>query len=254
MNIAVDFGNTFSKLGVFENNNLKEQSGKLDDDKIIDYIYNKKPEHVIVGSVSKDAFFIKKACEAKNINCLLVDQLTKLPINNTYQTKGTLGADRIAAVAGAAGKFPQKNCLAIDMGTCITYDLIDRNGNYLGGSISPGINLKLKALNTFTARLPLVEIATKVSADPDNKSANNVVELTGRTTRESILSGIIHGTASEIEGMIGKYADKMKDLKVVICGGDAKFFESRIKAHIFVIPELVLMGLNRILQYNVSNN
>jgi type III pantothenate kinase len=137
--------------------------------------------------------------------------------------------------------FPNSNILVIDAGTCITYDFIDKNGVYQGGAISPGINLKLKALNTFTQKLPLIEF-------------KNEFVLIGQTTEESILSGVLNGTIAEIEGIIGYYSHSFSDLKTIICGGASNFFESKIKAPIFVVPELVLIGLNRILQYNVSKN
>src|SRR5690606_39004433 len=131
------------------------------------------------------------------------------------------------------------NCLVIDAGTCITFDLVDSQG-YHGGTIAPGLQMKFKALNTFTARLPLL-------------STSASVQVLGRNTNEAIQSGVINGTIAEIEGMINQFSSEFSNLKTIICGGDAKFFESRIKATIFVIPELVLIGLNRILLYNVSN-
>jgi type III pantothenate kinase len=147
--------------------------------------------------------------------------------------------DRLAAVAGAHELYPHQNMLVIDAGSCITYDIVDRHGNYFGGNISPGLRMKLKALNTFTAKLPLIELH-----DPES--------FIGIDTASSILSGVVFGTVSEIEGLISLYRKKFADLQVILCGGDAAFFESKIKQHIFVVPQLVLIGLNSILEHNVS--
>ena len=121
----------------------------------------------------------------------------------------------------------------------MTYDLINSEGEYLGGAISPGLSMKMKALNTFTARLPLVDI-------------EEGVELIGRTTKESIQSGVILGTIAELDEMIRQFQLKASDIKVIMCGGFANFFESKLKEPIFALPELVLIGLNTILLHNVE--
>ena len=133
-----------------------------------------------------------------------------------------------------------KNSLIIDIGTCITYDLIDKSGTYQGGGISPGVNMKLKAMHKFTSGLPIV--AVRKPAD-----------LIGRTTKECMLSGVVNGTIAEIEGVIASYRQFFKDLNIIMCGGDAIFFESKIKDHIFAIPNLVLIGLNQILRFNLHD-
>jgi type III pantothenate kinase len=129
--------------------------------------------------------------------------------------------------------------LAIDLGTCITYDFLNGKGAYMGGAISPGLQMRAKAMAAHTANLPLVEIS------PD-------VNLLGDSTVSCMQSGIYHGVMAEMSGIIQKYSQNHDDLKVFICGGDAKYFERLSKDHIFVIPNLVLHGLNRILTYNVD--
>jgi type III pantothenate kinase len=143
-------------------------------------------------------------------------------------------------VCGASYRYAEHACLVIDLGTCITYDYIDAEKNYRGGSISPGLHMRFKAMHTFTARLPLLEPA------PDE------IALTGTDTKQAMQSGVINGITCEIEGIIKEYRKKFGKLHVIFCGGDATFFENKIKESIFVTPELVLVGLNWILEYNVS--
>ena len=162
-----------------------------------------------------------------------------LPIQNLYSTPETLGVDRIAAVCGAQTTFPNEKCLVIDMGSCITYDYLNEKGEYHGGSISPGLNMRFKAVHTFTAKLPLV----KPLADP---------ALIGTTTASNIQSGVINGLTEEIKGIISLYQHKFGNIRVILCGGDAHFFENKLKGVIFAIPELVLIGLNSILSHNVN--
>lgn len=238
MNIAIDIGNSFAKAGFFQGEKLIKVRASLAHHDLIQFIEESAPENVIFGSVSLDPRqFIDGISSA--IRCVIADHNLKFPIKNTYTSPLTLGIDRLAGVVGAHFLYPEENCLVVDMGTCITYDLIESNGTYKGGSISPGITIKFKALNTFTARLPLVEAVTDFPT-------------IGQNTTESIQSGVLLGTLAEIEGMIQKLGVNFSNFRTIICGGDAKFFESKIKAPIFVVPELVLIGLNRILQYNAS--
>jgi type III pantothenate kinase len=142
-------------------------------------------------------------------------------------------------VIGANYLFPEADCLVIDAGTCITMDFVDRDKNYHGGSIAPGLEMKFRALHTFTQKLPLIQRTPEA------------VPLAGRNTAEAIRSGVLHGTVAELNGIIDAYRRQSPQLQVVLCGGDAAFFETNLKAPIFVVPELVLIGLNRILNYNV---
>ncbi|MDQ3396034.1 MAG: type III pantothenate kinase [Bacteroidota bacterium] len=237
MNIAVDIGNSYIKFGCFENGKLKKSLVYKSIDEAKDFLKKEAPQSIIISSVGKGPGEFAKGLD-DIAHVLIMSSELQVPIKNKYNYPNTLGQDRLAAAVGANFIFPNKNCLSVDIGTCITFDFLNDQGEYLGGSISPGLSMKLKALHTFTSRLPLIE-------------AIGDAGLIGKTTEESILSGVINGTSAEIETMIQFYNNKFENLQVIICGGDAKFFETRIKATIFVIPELVLIGLNRILEHNV---
>ncbi|MBC5994184.1 type III pantothenate kinase [Pontibacter cellulosilyticus] len=234
---AIDIGNTGSKYGIFENDALVKQ-GYFEGQELPQELLNQTFDNAIVASVAADAQSIAAGLSVTG-SVIELSAQTALPVFNKYKTPQTLGADRIAAAVGANYLFPGHNCLVFDAGTCITHDFIDKDGNYLGGGISPGLSMKFKALHTFTKRLPLVE------------RTQNDYPLTGQTTQESILSGVLAGSVAELNGFMQAYSEKAKDLTVILCGGDAGFFESKLKGRIFVIPELVLIGLHRILAHNV---
>jgi type III pantothenate kinase len=162
---------------------------------------------------------------------------TPLPIENRYLTKETLGKDRIAAVVGAYDLYPNQNLLVIDAGTAITYDFINEKGQYLGGNISPGIEMRFKALNYYTGKLPRVQ----------PKEWN---KLYGSTTEEAILGGVLNGVVFEVDKTIESFKEFYKNLKVIITGGDAEFFDNKLKNSFFVNFNLLALGLNRILEYN----
>jgi type III pantothenate kinase len=164
---------------------------------------------------------------------------TPLPIENLYESKDSLGPDRLAAAVGANHFFPDTDLLVIDAGTAITYDVIDHNNRYLGGNISPGLETRFKALHAFTKKLPLVERS-------DNWP------LIGTTTEEAIRAGVQAGIVSEMDAMIDRIHDNWIDCKVILTGGDAFFFDEKLKNTIFVMFELTLLGLNRILEYNAE--
>jgi type III pantothenate kinase len=164
----------------------------------------------------------------------------EVPVKNNYSTPHTLGMDRLAGVVGAFQLYPGTNCLVVDAGTTITCDFLDEEGHYQGGSITPGIDMRFKSLSEYTDKLPLVE------SDWDSPP------FIGNNTEGSIRSGVLNGVVSEIEGIIRRYDHKFSNLKVIICGGDAQYFESRLKDSIFA-PHLVLIGLNSILMYHVQN-
>jgi type III pantothenate kinase len=171
-----------------------------------------------------------------NFSALAYDTL--IPLSLKYKTPKTLGLDRIAASVGALTLFEESNLLVMDMGTCVTFDFISKKKDYLGGAIAPGIQMRLKALHHFTGKLPMVRLGEK-----------KVVEI-GKTTEESILSGVYWGMKHEIEGTISRYIQQYEDLKVVITGGDIKLFDFEPKNRIFADEFLVLKGLNEIAMYN----
>jgi type III pantothenate kinase len=194
-------------------------------------------DSVLVSSVTLSASDILSWTSAKKK--LQLTSSLPLPIQNQYKTPSTLGVDRLAAVCGALGIFPERNCLVIDAGTAITYDFVDRDKNYWGGAISPGIAMRFKALHTLTQRLPLIQ------------STENF-KLIGDSTETCIQSGVLNGVLEEMKGCIENYKKLYPDLGVVLTGGDTFFFENNLKQPIFAARDLVLSGLNRILQHHAT--
>ena len=238
MNIAVDTGNTYSKVGWFEGDKLIRYQTRLLWPDLIKEIQSNVPDRIIYSSVNASVEELKESLQL-NIPIMDLSAETPLPIKKEYKTPQTLGADRIAAAVGANWLYPEKDLVIIDMGTCITYDLVDRLGTFQGGLITPGVKMRFAALHSFTKRLPLFEPV-------------NLPDLIGKSTKEAIESGVMNGVLAEIEGIIDRYRHISPSLCVVICGGDIPFFESSLKPTIFAVPELVLIGLNRILRYNVA--
>jgi type III pantothenate kinase len=236
--VAIDIGNTGTKYGIFEKDALVKQGYFEGQDQLPSDLLNQTFDHAIVASVATNSQTITAGLSVTG-SIIELSAQTALPVINKYKTPETLGVDRIAAAIGADYFFSGRNCLVFDAGTCITHDFIDNQAVYYGGGIAPGIDMRLKALHTFTKRLPFIDRSEKEA------------RLTGQTTEESILSGVLMGTVAELNGIIQLYSQKSPDLMVILCGGDAGFFESKLKGRIFVIPELVLFGLNRILAHNV---
>ncbi|MDH5604313.1 MAG: type III pantothenate kinase [Cyclobacteriaceae bacterium] len=238
MEIAVDFGTSSAKIGFFKGNELVEVKSRVTIGAFRDYIESNEVVRAIVSTVSYSKEEILQ--QVKNSEKIVfLSNTTPVPITLDYKTPETLGMDRLAAAVGAFYMFPNKNCLIIDAGSCITIDLIDEHGVYHGGSISPGIDLKFKALHNYTANLPLVMREEQVT-------------LMGKSTRESILSGVINGTRAEIREIIRMYQNKFPILHLVICGGDAHWVSEGPKTGAFMAPDLVLRGLKNILDYNVK--
>jgi type III pantothenate kinase len=169
----------------------------------------------------------------------IMDSHTPLPIGNCYRTPETLGYDRLAAAVAGASQFPGEPVLVISAGTAITYDFINPAGEYIGGAISPGMQLRFKALHTFTGKLPLVEY-------------KELVPELGNDTENSILSGVINGIVGEMEGFAHNYSSTYPGLKIILSGGDLNYFDKRLKISIFAFTNIVLAGLHQILQFNVS--
>jgi type III pantothenate kinase len=142
-------------------------------------------------------------------------------------------------VSAASKLYPSQNVLVIDAGTCITFDIINSENEYLGGAISPGLQMRYQAMNTFTENLPLLE--------PEED-----VDLVGNTTIKSMQSGVIFGITSEIDGVISMYNSQFKDLTIILTGGDSQFLCKRLKNSIFANSNFLLQGLNYILEFNKS--
>ena len=237
--LILDFGNTLQKLAVFEGHDMLDETvfSMITPDQVIEYVHRKGPFNASILSAVVDYPSEIKTFLERNMRFVELLDSTPIPITNNYRTPKTLGKDRIAAVVGAAALYPHTNILVIDAGTCITYDLISKTGDYPGGAISPGITMRFKAMNAFTGKLPLIE------AEPFGS-------LVGKSTKESMLSGVMNGTIEEIKGIIMRYQEQFENLSIVITGGDHKYLLSKLKNNIFAVPNLVLRGLNEILEYN----
>lgn len=236
MNLIVDIGNTRTKLYTFEADKLLNRYVFLNEEKeqIEEKIKHLDYSKMIVSSSAHLAHFYTK------LDFLLLTNNTKIPIKIDYKTPSTLGTDRIALAVGAQTIFPNKNCLIVGTGTCITTNFIDKNACYQGGSISPGLTLRLQALHTFTDKLPLIK--------PEQEK--KVFDLTGKSTQESIESGVFNGTFAEIDGIIYRYKQTYNDLTVILTGGDQEIFALNLKNTIFANSNIQAIGLNRILNYN----
>lgn len=191
----------------------------------------------IIGSVFGITAEAERQLKKITFPLLHLNADTPIPIRNDYRTPETLGTDRLAAAVGAYTQHPGRNILIIDAGTCLTYEFINQEGHYRGGCISPGLQMRLKALRAFTAKLPLID------------SEGDVPEV-GYDTETSIRTGVIQGMKFEIEGHIRHFQEKYSDLLVFLTGGDNFNFDSKIKNLIFADKFIVPRGLNRILAYN----
>ncbi len=242
MNLVIDIGNTYIKIGVFNESQIvyKNVIEQVDFKETISTLKRNYPliTDAIISSVSNVQ---EELTEHINVffKTLVLDHLIEMPFENLYRTPKTLGLDRLALVAAAVDQFPGKNVLIIDAGTCITYDFKNNKEQYFGGSISPGIKLRYTSLHTFTAKLPLLEL----------KEPRGVI---GNSTEEAIHSGVIHGVLNEIKGLIEEYCNIYPDLTVILTGGDAHFLSKRLKNGIFATSNFLLEGLNYILAFNNS--
>lgn len=244
MQINIDIGNSKIKVAVFEQNSLVElfTFEENEAEKNFKKILKKYPQTTksVVSSVGKLSFEALDVLKTKT-NLHTISHETPFPFTNLYATPKTLGIDRMVVAAGAVLLFPNQNRLVIDAGTCITYDFIDQNNNYLGGAISLGIKIRYKSLNNFTANLPLLE-------------KKDVEHFIGNSTENSIHSGVINGVCFEIDGFISQYSLKYQDLTIILTGGDAVFLAKRLKSTIFANSNFLLESLNLLSIYINEND
>lgn len=237
MQFAIDIGNTFCKIGFFENDILTELRNHLQIEEARKMIETYKPESIAIVDVrDKAPFLFQNLSFSPKI--LHLRHTTPLPIRNLYHTPETLGMDRLAAVLGARHLQASESHLVIDAGTCITYDFITQNGDYQGGSISLGLQMRLKALAHFTQKLPFVEFSFEQEKP----------ELVGKSTRTAMLSGVINGLLAEIEGIMNGYEQQFGTFQTWFCGGDATFLAKNIKKPSQVRPTLLLEGLHSLMK------
>jgi type III pantothenate kinase len=239
MNLIIDAGNTRIKVAVFEQSTLIEVV-VIDKKRFLSEIKKIVKKHEIFTAIlSSVSILSEKKIEKlkKTFNLIILSSATDVPFNNLYETPKTLGVDRIALVSGAVKKFPNKNVLIIDAGTCITFDFVNDKSTYFGGAISLGVEMRYKALHAFTSKLPILE-------------KNYPKIFIGSNTIESINSGVVNGVIQEIEGVINQYKKKFINLTVVLTGGDTNFLAKQLKSSIFAHQNFLLEGLNEILIFN----
>ncbi|MFB6305662.1 MAG: type III pantothenate kinase [Flavobacteriales bacterium] len=238
MHLIIDNGNSRCKTAFFDKEHISSvQTNKELSIELLNTLLNEQPT-IEKGILSSVKSIEKKTLQffKKKFNGIILNSDTPLPIKTEYQNTETLGSDRIANVCAAEFLFPMQNSLVIDIGTCITYDLL-LNGIHKGGYITPGLNMKAKAMNNFSDKLPLVSPYKEYSTP-------------GKTTKTSMIGGIVEGTFNEIERFIKNYENEFNDLNILITGGDMKLFEIHLKNSIFADSNLTLKGLYNILKFN----
>lgn len=235
--LCLDFGNTRLKCAVF--NQELEEVIVLEGETlaVVEGLVNKyKPAKVILSSVIHHDPAIETMLQSRTRFHKLGAE-SRLPITIPVGKPETVGADRLALSVAAHHLYPQQHNLVIGLGSCITYNFINKLGQFLGGSISPGMEMRFRAMHEYTALLPLVKADTNFP-------------LVGYDTKTNMLSGVILGMAKEIDGMIDEYALKYNNFNVLLTGGDMAFFVSHLKNRIFADPYLIYKGLYAISEYN----
>jgi len=244
MNLIIDAGNTKIKWAVYQGDQLlkKHIVGVWDDLDLL-ALLSSFPDisSCILSSTRAEWMQLEEVMASNSISFFRLNHLMALPIQMAYNTPETLGLDRIAGAAGAHIAFPGENVLIIDVGTAITYDLLSSEGVFLGGNISPGVEIRFRGLNRYTDNLPLVKFNEKFDL--------NRVDLLGSSTKGAIERGVLSGILYEITGHINSLINKYNELRVILTGGGAEYFVKKLKKTIFVDPNLVLKGLNHILEH-----
>jgi type III pantothenate kinase len=243
MNLIIDQGNTSTKCAVVSAQGdvlQKTTTTDFDAGTMLQLLEGFAVQAILVCSVRHDYEVLKPYFEGIGTQVVFFDDDCRLPFTNLYATPKTLGKDRIAGVCGALKYFAGQNCLVIDAGTCITYDFIDAEKKYYGGSISPGLEMRLKAMQHFTGKLPLAPLEWPT-------------DFVGNSTQTALQTGAVYGTVNEINGFIARYKQRHGLLQVLMCGGDTDFLAKRCESEIFAASDLVITGLNEILIYNLPH-
>jgi len=240
MNLIIDIGNTTAKLAVFQQKKLlileRCKSSELLNSALKIVAHYPKIDKTLIANVAElPDEVITQLSKHTQVN--IFSRHFKIPFENRYKTPETLGVDRLALVAAATQQFPKKDALIIDAGSCITYDFVTANAEYIGGAISPGLQMRYNALHDYTTHLPLLQ--------PESEPTN-----TGFSTATSIHSGVVYGIIHEIQGVISSYTSNYPDLTVILTGGDANFLCKQFKISIFANSNFLLEGLNFLLEYN----
>jgi type III pantothenate kinase len=242
LNLVIDIGNTRTKIALFNQHDL--MFNVPIEQLTVSHLKMLKDEHpqltqVILSSVKPVDDEILQFLSENFDQFIELDHLTELPIENLYETPETLGKDRLAAAVGANELFPEQNLLIIDAGTAITYDLVSEKNQFVGGNISPGLEMRFKALNQFTGKLPLV-------------SYSDEFQTIGKNTTDAIRAGVQNGILYEINQTIELFNKNYQNLQIVMTGGDSIFFDKKLNYSIFVHFNITLIGLNRILEHNAK--
>ena len=240
MNLVFDFGNTRQKVAVVHQGEIvhliSEPCVELRHIEDISRQYSIK--NAILSSVVHHNKDMEDYLSA-NYHFIRFSSETPIPIKNNYKSVQSLGSDRLACAVAAQHFFQGEDTLIIQLGSCVTSDFVSKGGVYEGGSISPGFDMRFASLHQFAAKLPLVEY-------------KDIDFITGSSTEDSILSGVINGITAECNYLIDQYKEKYPDLKIILTGGHAKKLENTINTKIFTFPNLVISGLDLILKYNAK--
>jgi type III pantothenate kinase len=236
--LCFDFGNTRKKVAVFNNAEIDKVIVLEDDsaERIQSLIDTYRPAKSILSSVVEHDPAMETLL-AKHTKYHKLSHLTKVAFTTPVGKPETIGADRLALTAAAVHFYPGTNKLVIGMGTCVTYNFINKYNEFVGGAISPGMEMRLKAMHQFTAKLPLVE-------------ADSNVPLIGYDTNTNLLTGVVLGLAMEIDGFVDAYKQKFRNFNVVLTGGDLVHLASHLKNKIFADPDLIFKGLYAISEVN----
>ncbi len=241
MNLCIDQGNSCTKIGIFD-------TGKLIDDKLYKHfalddlmgLFKDFPiEQCILSSVIDTDEMQVAFIRQHTGKFIRLDHTVPLPIDNLYKTPHTLGNDRLAAVVGANFLYPDRNLLIVDIGSAITYDVVNDKNQYVGGNIAPGVKMRINALHDHTERLPLINI-----------KEHTEWKLIGQNTEEAIAGGVMNGIVFEIEGYHKLLCRSYSNVLTFLTGGNLYYFQNRLKITTFADIFLVLIGLNRILEFN----
>jgi type III pantothenate kinase len=242
MNLVVDIGNSKVKMCLFDNGEIIKQGLETVSSiqSILKFCGDYSIEKMIISDVTDTATELWSHFKSIINTCIILNDSTKIPLENRYETPQTLGYDRIAAAVGAQELFPNQNCVIIDAGTAITIDFINQRNQFIGGNISPGLNTRFKSLHNYTNKLPLLE-------------SKETWSMLGNNTRNAIISGVQQGIVFELDGYIDYFKTQYGTISVVLTGGDAELFTKNIKSQVTIEPYLIFKGLNRIVDYNATN-
>tara|TARA_Y100001978_G_scaffold177143_1_gene170451 strand:+ start:159 stop:875 length:717 start_codon:yes stop_codon:yes gene_type:complete len=227
----IDIGNTKTKYAHFVSDRIKEK-GVCNTEEIskIVYVYSEKVKNIMLSSVKPIPDLVLSKPKNKDCKLVVLSSELEMPFKTSYNSPETLGSDRLALIAGAVSFFPNRPVLIIDAGTCITFDFVDSKKNHLGGAISPGLQMRLNALESQTSALPTVNL-------------REPYKLIGDSTENSILSGVVNGAIKELDGTIDTYKKRYPETIVLITGGDLGFFDKKLKNSIFADEDILLKGM-----------